>query len=49
MFISYPHSKERGIFAIWVQNSFFHKKLDFFRKLCYFYSIPSYFMLPYSV
>ena len=42
MFISYPHSKERGIFAIWVQNSFFHKKLDF-------YSIPSYFMLPYSV
>ena len=49
MFISYPHSKERGIFAIWAQNSFFHKKLDFFQKLCYFYSIPSYFMLPYSV
>ena len=41
MFISYPHSKERGIFAIWVQNSFFHKKLDFFQKLCYFYSISS--------
>lgn len=50
MFISYPHSKEWGIFAIWVQNSFFHKKLDFFSEIVFFfYSIPSYFMLPYSV
>ncbi len=36
MFISYPHSKEWGIFAIWVQNSFFHKKLDFFSEIVLF-------------
>ena len=36
MFISYPHSKERWIFAILVQNAFFHKKLEFLSEIVLF-------------
>lgn len=50
MFISYPSlERTRDFLLFGSKTRFFHKKLNFFQKLCYFYSIPSYFMLPYSV